>query len=49
VVQVLVYDVTGRHLRRLVSGAIAAGRHVVPWDGRGGAGRAVAGGETLMR
>jgi hypothetical protein len=36
-----VYDVAGRHVRALVRGERAAGRHDAPWDGRDEAGRAV--------
>ena len=48
-VQVLVYDVSGRRVRRLVWGALAAGRHDVPWDGRDDGGGAVASGVYLIR
>jgi FG-GAP repeat/FlgD Ig-like domain len=33
-VDVDVFDVTGRRVRRLVSGPLAAGEHVTSWDGR---------------
>lgn len=48
-VQVLVYDLAGRQVRTLASGTIAAGQHVVPWDGRDDAGRFVASGVYLLR
>jgi len=33
-VEVSVYDATGKFVRRLVSGEVDAGRHVIEWDGR---------------
>jgi hypothetical protein len=35
VVELNVYDVRGRLLERLVSGAVSAGEHVVKWDAKG--------------
>jgi FtsP/CotA-like multicopper oxidase with cupredoxin domain len=43
-VQLAVYDVAGREVRRLIEGQVAAGEHVVRWDGRDGTGRDVANG-----
>ena len=45
----VVYDVQGRAVRRLVVGPLAAGSHVVVWDGRDDAGRAVPSGIYLYR
>lgn len=45
-----IFDLRGREVRRLLDGApLPAGRHVVAWDGRDGAGRAVASGLYLYR
>ncbi len=44
-----VFDVTGRLVRTLVSGARPAGRHDVTWDGRDAGGRAVASGAYYYR
>ena len=35
-VRLAVFDLAGRHLRTLVAGRLAAGSHVVRWDGRDG-------------
>ena len=48
-VDLAVYDVQGRRVRRLVAGRLAAGRHAVSWDGRDDAGRAVPSGIYLAR
>ncbi|MFN8179223.1 MAG: cytochrome c peroxidase [bacterium] len=48
-VEVHVYDLTGRCVRRLLSGAIEPGRHVVLWDGRNDAGLAVGSGLYFVR
>jgi len=44
-----VYDLRGRHVRSLVSGLLAAGEHVLPWDGRDVTGRAMPAGLYLFR
>lgn len=49
-VELAVYDVSGRHVRTLVSRAThGAGHHEVPWDGRDDAGRRVAAGVYFAR
>jgi subtilisin-like proprotein convertase family protein len=48
-VQLDVYDLRGRHVRRLVDGLVLAGRHAVRWDGRDDGGRALASGVYLCR
>jgi hypothetical protein len=47
--EITVYDVAGRRVRRLASGATPAGYHEVTWDGRDDAGRRVASGVYLYR
>ncbi len=47
--RVSVFAVDGRHVRTLVAGALPAGAHAVPWDGRDDAGRAVPPGLYLCR
>jgi hypothetical protein len=44
-----IYDVTGRHVRTLVSGPMDAGAHQVVWDGTDDAGRAVASGVYMCQ
>ena len=44
-----VVDVNGRVVRELVTGSLAAGEHVVAWDGRDAAGRPVASGVYFGR
>ena len=44
-----IYDVAGRQVRELASGALAAGAQVFTWDGRDDAGRAQASGSYLCR
>jgi flagellar hook assembly protein FlgD len=44
-----VYDVTGRRVRRLVTGPQPAGFHVVVWDGTDQSGRRVAAGTYFYR
>jgi hypothetical protein len=44
-----VYDVTGRLVRRLDSGAYPAGHRIATWDGRDALGREVAAGIYLLR
>ncbi|MBM3317707.1 MAG: T9SS type A sorting domain-containing protein, partial [Candidatus Eisenbacteria bacterium] len=48
-VRLAVYDVSGRAVRTLVSGSLAAGEHAIVWDGRDEGGRAVSGGVYLYR
>ncbi len=48
-VRIVVHDVTGREVRRLVDGLITAGEHVVAWDGNDTAGRPVTSGVYFMR
>jgi hypothetical protein len=49
-VDVVVYEATGRRVRKLVAGAVeAAGRHTRRWDGRDAAGRDLASGTYLIR
>ena len=38
-VSLAIYDVTGRRLKSLAAGSYGAGRHDIPWDGRGDAGQ----------
>jgi hypothetical protein len=44
-----VFDVSGRRVRTLVDGSVAAGEHVVVWDGADARGRAVAAGSYFVR
>jgi hypothetical protein len=44
-----VYDVAGRLVRTLRSGAVPAGRHTATWDGRDGDGRALGSGVYFLR
>jgi hypothetical protein len=46
-VQLDVYDVVGRRVRRLGAAAMGVGPHVVSWDGTDGAGRPVSSGVYL--
>jgi flagellar hook assembly protein FlgD len=46
-VELALYDLAGRRVRTLVSGALPAGRHTVSWDGRGDAGARLAPGLYL--
>ena len=48
-VEVTVYDVLGRTVRTLTSGPVAAGRHVLRWDGRDAAGEPVGNGAYLVQ
>jgi hypothetical protein len=48
-VQVTVYDLRGRNVRRLVDGVVDAGRHEETFDGRDESGRSVASGIYLVR
>ena len=47
-VELMVYDLTGQRLARLVSGPRAAGDHVAAWDGRDQRGRPVATGTYFL-
>ena len=47
-VELAIVDVTGRHVRRLVSGTFAAGTHEFAWDGRDDDGRVVRAGAYFM-
>ncbi|MBI1798478.1 MAG: hypothetical protein HYR73_02200 [Candidatus Eisenbacteria bacterium] len=46
---ILLYDVSGRLVRRLADGVYAAGDHVMPWDGRDAQGRAAPAGVYFAR
>jgi len=48
-VELFVYDVEGRIIRRLAHGVHAPGRYVAAWDGRDDTGRPVASGVYLYR
>jgi hypothetical protein len=48
-VHLAVVDLRGRHVRTLVSGYQAAGRHRIGWDGLDDAGRPVASGTYVVR
>jgi hypothetical protein len=48
-VRLAIYDVSGRKIRELASGATAAGAREVTWDGRDAAGRAAASGIYFYR
>jgi hypothetical protein len=48
-VEIVVYDVAGRHVRTLVSGSVAAGDHRVDWNGRDDGGHSLAPGIYLYR
>jgi hypothetical protein len=48
-VDLVIYDALGRSVKTLVRGHIAAGSHVVEWDGRDEAGRIVASGVYFVR
>jgi hypothetical protein len=48
-VEIAIYDATGRRVRRLISGELAAGEHRAVWDGRGDDGRAVGSGLYFAR
>jgi len=43
-VQIRVYDVAGRQVGTVFTGQLSAGDHALRWDGRGSAGRPLAGG-----
>ncbi len=44
-----IFDLRGARVRSLLSGPLAVGAHVVPWDGRDGHGQAVAPGVYAVR
>jgi flagellar hook assembly protein FlgD len=46
---VVVYDVTGRHVRTLASGVLGTGYHDLVWNGRDASGGRVAAGVYLVR
>lgn len=48
-VTITVYDVTGRRVRTLVAGSLAAGRRDVAWDVRDSGGRRVGAGIYFAR
>ena len=48
-VELTVHDVLGRTIRTLTSGTVAAGRHVLHWDGRNAAGEPVGNGAYLVQ
>ena len=48
-VELIVHDVLGRTIRTLTSGTVAAGRHVLHWDGRNAAGEPVGNGAYLVQ
>ena len=48
-VELTVHDVLGRTVRILTSGTVAAGRHVLHWDGRNAAGEPVGNGAYLVQ
>ncbi len=48
-VELTVHDVLGRTIRTLTSGTVAAGRHVLHWDGRNAAGESVGNGAYLVQ
>ena len=48
-VELTVHDVLGRTVRTLAYGAVAAGRHVLHWDGRNAAGELVGNGAYLVQ
>lgn len=48
-VQLAIYNITGQEVRRLVSGAMNAGRHSVVWDGKDNSGQSVPSGIYFYR
>ncbi len=48
-VELAIFDVSGRRIRSLLTGRLAAGPHAVPWKGRDDAGRNVASGTYFAR
>jgi hypothetical protein len=49
VIELALYDVTGREVRRLAAGLRAAGDHEIRWDGRDETGRKVSPGIYFLR
>ena len=47
-VELAVYDLSGRMVRRLAAGKMAGGEHVIAWDGRNSSGQLVANGVYLV-
>ncbi|HOX24370.1 MAG TPA: FlgD immunoglobulin-like domain containing protein [Candidatus Krumholzibacteria bacterium] len=48
-VEIVIYGLDGRRVRPVLAAELPAGRHAARWDGRDGAGRAVAAGTYLYR
>lgn len=48
-VSIVIYDLTGRRIRKLVDSALSAGQHAVTWDGADDSGREVASGSYFTR
>jgi hypothetical protein len=48
-VTLMIYDITGRKIRTLISSAYLAGSHQIQWDGRDDSGNAVASGIYVYR
>ena len=48
-VELTVHDILGRTVRTLTAGTVAAGRHVLHWDGRNAAGEPVGNGAYLVQ
>ena len=48
-IQVQVFDITGRCVKEIPSGQLAAGEHSLSWDGRDGGGRSLTAGIYLVR
>ena len=48
-VELTVHDILGRTVRTLTAGTMAAGRHVLLWDGRNAAGESVGNGAYLVQ
>ena len=44
-----IFDASGRRVRSLVRGMLAAGQHRMSWDGKDAAGRSVPSGRYLLR
>ena len=47
--EIAVFDMLGRQVRTLAAGHLAAGRHLVRWDGRDGRGQTVGNGAYFVR
>jgi len=48
-VQVKIYDITGREVTRLVEGYHSIGQHSIVWNGRNGAGKSVSSGLYFVK